>query len=183
MILLFEFVNYALQFGPHWGTYQLLTSVFTGTYSLAFAALNLSNIDVMHGEWLSFRPRFREFRKNYNKAVGLRIRIRPMKGSTKLPLHQGPLRGKILNRVKLKNDNRYYAVQLDQPFIYQHKEWNLILIRPKSNSQIIEPGETAMIYFILPLAPELLDAQIKDKRFYWFIDWAWADGFPSDGAL
>lgn len=179
LIMMFEFLSFSFNYGPSWGTYQLLTSVFTGTYSIAFAALNLSNIDIMHGEWLSFRPRFKEFRKNYNKAVGMRVRIRPMKGSTKLQVPGGRLSGKILNRVKLQNDNRYYAVQLDEPFYYQNKEWKLILIRPKANTQILEVGETAMIYFILPLAPELLDANIKDKRFYWFIDWAWADGLES----
>jgi RsiW-degrading membrane proteinase PrsW (M82 family) len=175
LVLLFEFFVFALFYGPNWANYKTMTSIFTGSYSVAFAALNLSNIDVMSGEWLKFRPRFKEFRNNYNKAVGLRVKLKPIQGSEKLILPNGSVTGKILQRVKLNRDNRYYLLKLDQPVSFFNRDWDVVLIRPKSNTLTIEPGEPMLVYFIVVLDWRLLAAKQKDRSFFRFIDWAWAE--------
>jgi hypothetical protein len=137
-ILLFEYLGLSLVYGAGIGNFSLTKSLGMGSFLLFFVVLNLSNIDVVQGEWIWLRLWNFGTRIAYNRAIGLRMRLLPM-----LPrgIWEGllPASGEIVARVSLNGDSRYFLFQFDVAPLLNGFPMEYVLLRARVEGEIPEP--------------------------------------------
>jgi RsiW-degrading membrane proteinase PrsW (M82 family) len=138
-ILLFEYCGLSLIYGAAIGNYSLIHSLGMGSFLMFFVVLNLSNIDMVQGEWIWIR--FWNFgsRIAYNRVIGQRMRLLPkLKDSILATLL--PASGEVIARVSLNGDSRYFLFQFDKAPILNGFPMEYVLLRAKKEGEIPEPS-------------------------------------------
>lgn len=137
LVLLFEFLGLSLVYGTGIGNHSLLMSMGMGSFLMFFVVLNLSNIDMVQGEWTWLRMWNFGTRLSRNKVLGQRLMLLPKaKGLLEGML---PASGEVIARVSLNGDSRYYLFQFDKALQLMGLPLEYVLLRAKGEHDILEP--------------------------------------------
>lgn len=145
-ILLWEYFALSLVYGPKLANYSLLNSLGMGSFLMFFVVLNLSNIDVVQGEWLWIRLWDFGTRGHHNRALGKRLQLVSKSRESVLAPHL-PVEGEVIARISLNGDNRYFLFQLDQALSLHGNQLEYVLLRAKRDGEVPEArqGVEAMV--------------------------------------
>ncbi|GAB4136137.1 MAG: hypothetical protein Fur0041_10530 [Bacteroidia bacterium] len=163
-VLLFalEYVAITFVYGTFYANHTLTNSFLSGGYLVFFISLRLSSIDIVPGEWprldflRSFLPSglFGGFRRNHNAAVGLTLIFKPGDATSALSPHL-PFTGKVIRRLKLKEENRWFEIQLSKPVQFNFIDISTVFVLPaESNGVLAQNEETPVKVFRLSEDPE-----------------------------
>jgi protease PrsW len=138
-VLVFEYLGLSLVYGTGIGNFALSSALGMGSFLMFFVVLNLSNIDLVQGEWIWIRLWNFGTRIAYNRAIGQRLRLIPK-------LQQGllatllPAAGEVVARISLNGDNRYFLFQFDTAPLVNGLPMEYVLLRAKQDGEIPESG-------------------------------------------
>jgi RsiW-degrading membrane proteinase PrsW (M82 family) len=168
-VLLFEYFGLSLVYGPSIGNYSLLNSLGMGSFLMFFVVLNLTNIDVVQGEWIWLRLWDFGSRVHHNRALGTRLKlIAKTMDSILAPLL--PADGEVISRISLNGDNRYFLFKLDQPLVIQGQTMEYVLLRAKKDGEIPEPKQNVEAMVIAFRDKESLTRKAKRKADFKHLD-------------
>jgi len=179
-IFLFEYICLSFIYGPTIGNRELLTSTLGGGYMILFLSIRLSNIDVFPGEWsaidffVGLTPMqiiYGDKKPNYNTALGLPLRIRLFRKKSKLA-EILPVEGEIIKREKISGFTGWFLIKLNKPLPYLKVNKEYILIRAKSQVELLGKEEESIIYFMTIPDMAALDKPNKKFEDFRFVDWA-----------
>lgn len=171
VVLLFEYMCLNFVYGVQIGNIALFRSLGMGSFLMFFVVLNLSYIDVVQGEWFSLRLWNFGSRQNFNKAIGQRLTLKPARKGSVLSGHL-PVKGEIIARLKLQQDNRYFLFEFDQPLKLGTHELEYVLIRSREKNAVIEPGFKMEVAVVIFRGREALLKNEKERRDFKLLDYA-----------
>ncbi|MFN8394241.1 MAG: PrsW family glutamic-type intramembrane protease [Bacteroidia bacterium] len=168
-ILLFEYLCLSLVYSAKVGNYSLLQSMGMGSFLMFFVVLNLSNIDVVQGEWFWIKLWNFATRVHYNRALGQRLLLKAKsRDSILAPLL--PMIGEVIARVSLNGDNRYFLFQFDNaPQINGHP-LEYVLLRAKRDGEVPEPRSSVEAMVVAFRDKEALIRTDKQRRDFKVLD-------------
>jgi RsiW-degrading membrane proteinase PrsW (M82 family) len=168
-ILLFEYFGLSLVYGPSLGNYALLNSLGMGSFLMFFVVMNLTNIDVVQGEWIWLRLWDFGSRVHHNRALGKRLQLIP-KTKDSLLAASLPVEGEVISRISLNGDNRYFLFKFDQILVIQGINMEYVLLRAKKDGEIPESKQGIEAMVIAFKDQEALLRKAKRKADFKHID-------------
>lgn len=148
-LLMIEFVSVGYLYGAAVATGELFQNLALGSFLIFFLVLNLSNIDVVKGEWFWVRPWNFKTHRNYNQPIGRKLQLRPANPNSVLN-GMLPANGEIVARVRIKDDSRYYVFKFDNTVQLLGHPILHVVMRASDPEDVIEPGfqmQVALIAF------------------------------------
>jgi protease PrsW len=136
-ILLFEYFGLSIVYGAPLGNYALVKSLGMGSFLMFFVVLNLSNIDMVQGEWIWIRLWNFGSHNSYNRAIGQRLRLLP-KAKDGLLSTLLPADGEVIARISLNGDNRFFLFQFDKALIVNEFQLEYVLLKARKDGAIPE---------------------------------------------
>lgn len=170
IVLLFEYVCLNFVYGVSVGNNSLFRSLGMGSFLMFFVVLNLSYIDVVQGEWFGLRLWNFDSRQNYNKAIGQQLTLKPARKGSVLANFL-PVKGEVIARLKLAQDNRYFLFEFDQPLKLGPHELEYVLLRSRDKNAVIEPGYQMEVAVVIFRGREALLKEKKERRDFKHLDY------------
>lgn len=168
-ILLFEYLGLSLVYGSNLGNFSLLQSLGMGSFLMFFVVLNLSNIDIVQGEWFWIKVWNFATRVHYNRALGQRLLLKAKCGDSILaPLL--PMIGEVIARVSLNGDNRYFLFQFDKALQINGHPLEYVLLRAKRDGEVPEPRSSVEAMVVAFRDKEALIRTDKQRRDFKVLD-------------
>ncbi len=168
-ILLFEYFGLSIVYGATLGNYSLIRSLGMGSFLMFFVVLNLSNIDMVQGEWIWIRLWNFGTRTTYNRAIGQRLRLLP-KIKDSILNAMLPASGEVIARVSLNGDNRFFLFQFDQALELNGFQLEYVLLKARQDGEIPEPRQGVEAVVMAFRDKEALIRRIKRKTDFKLLD-------------
>lgn len=168
-ILVFEYFGLSWVYGAHIGNYSLLKSLGMGGFLMFFVILNLSNLDVVEGEWHGLRLWNFGTRVPYHRALGKRLELRAT-GTKGILAPWLPAWGEVIARVSLNGDSRYFLFRLDQPLSLRGVALEYVLLRAKQEGQVPEPGQGVEAVVVAFRDRKALERSVKRRSDFKVLD-------------
>jgi hypothetical protein len=151
------------------GNFALVKSLGMGSFLMFFVVLNLSNIDMVQGEWFWLRLWNFGTREVHNALIGQRLRLLP-----KLPTGPMaamlPLEGEVISRVTLFGSSQYFLFQLSAPPVIAGRALEFVLLRAKKDGEALVPDHAVEAAVIVFKDKESLSRRDKRKEDFRTLD-------------
>jgi len=173
-IIMFQYLVVTFDIGPKAGTKNLINSLISGGYLLAFVSSNLGNIKIRKGDWEPFSVKipFRTKLTGYelNVPIGKQIKLRPFTRNNVL-YEYFPNSGTIVQRFEFANERDWYLVKLDKEIYNTAYHFNLILIRPKERNKtfMFKKREYGGVFVIRKAG--FIESTSKQRQDVHFVGW------------
>ncbi|MCX6182381.1 MAG: PrsW family glutamic-type intramembrane protease [Bacteroidetes bacterium] len=153
-IFLFEYMVIAFEHGAHYANKTLLDDVLTGAFLLIFLTFSLSKFDIVRNYWAPLRfwdwetfrntHRLTPYYFNVREILDKTIEINIFRGDSVLK-EQMPMKGKIISRELISWEKDWYLVHLDKPVKIAWKEYDHVLVKTKTNSEVLLSKDNQVI--------------------------------------
>lgn len=130
----------------------------------------LSSYDIVKGRWRNLF-KYLAFRHiNLNESIGQRVYFETDRLED---IHyDGLLEGVITDRLVVEDDERFFLVKTDIPYIYEDKQYNFVLIKTIRRSHIIVPDTRYAVFFIVPVADIIKIGEANNNENFEFVGYA-----------
>lgn len=170
-IYVFDYVIHCWHDGSVTTNQYFLSAVLFLIVFLVFVANKLGNIDIMKDDWQPLRLFVRSKNRNYNKALGLKVTLTPLRHGSILHDYL-PLSGTIHKRLRLADSNSCFMIALEQPVTIDGHDHPYVLVKSKEDRIVFENGGNTVVYFMLATDPAFYTEDEKIEDNFEFVDWA-----------
>ncbi|MCB9232111.1 MAG: PrsW family intramembrane metalloprotease [Bacteroidia bacterium] len=170
-VLMFEYLGMGLIYNVSEANNQFFYNLASGSYLMAFAAIQLSRMDVRPGAWEALKLLRKGAGLDHNQALGLELTLLPSRKSGKLAPAL-PLRGKITERIALNEGTGYMVLTLEKPLSRNGIIYEMVLLAPEDRAEILHKGRRQRVMVITVDNPQLIFQEEKNRRDFKLVGYA-----------